>query len=159
MKGVHVTAQDAELEAWLTANPAFRLGITGSRDWTRRSAVWLPLGAMLRHHRRLLIRNGKAKKGADLLVSQWTARLPDRLAEEDPHPADWDAHGNQAGFLRNQEMVDAGLDALMVWANPCKKNSPWCPRGIHPSHGTADCVEKARAAGVPILFSPEGLNW
>lgn len=153
-----MTAELEDLEAWLAANPPFRLGITGSRDWTSRSSVWVPMNRMLRHHRRLVVRNGKAKKGADRLVSDWTVRFPDHLVLEDPHPADWSL-GNHAGFLRNQEMVDAGMDALMVWANPCRKNGPWCPPGVHPSHGTADCVEKARAAGVTILFSSEGMSW
>lgn len=159
MKGVLVTAQDAELEAWLKANPAFRLGVTGSRSFTRRGPVWIPLDRMLQHHRRLIVRNGKCKKGADRLVSDWSERLPDHLVKEAPYRANWQAFGNQAGFLRNQVMVDAGMDALMVWANPCRDNSFWCPPGEHPTHGTADCVKRARAAKIPILFSPEGLSW
>jgi hypothetical protein len=154
-----VKAQDAELAAWLKTNPAFVLGVTGSRGWTRRSSVWVPLTRMLRHHRRLIVRNGKARRGADRHVSDWAERFPDHLVLEDPHPADWGRHGNQAGFLRNQEMVDAGMDALMAWALPCEKKAPWCPPGEHPTHGTFDCVEKARAAGIPIHFSPEGMSW
>lgn len=154
-----MNAQDAELAAWLSANPRFVLGVTGSRDWATRSSVWIPLTQMLRHRKRLLVRNGKAKRGVDRHVSDWTARLPDHLVLEDPHPADWGRHGNQAGFLRNQEMVDAGMDALMAWALPCRKNAPWCPTGEHPTHGTADCVDKARAAGIPVYFSPEGMSW
>lgn len=159
MKGVLVTAQYGELEAELKANPAFRLGVSGSRSWTRRSAVWVPLGRMLQHHRRLVIRNGKCRRGADKLVSEWTERFPDHLVLEDPHPANWHAFGNQAGFLRNKRMVNTGLDALMVWANPCRDNSFWCPPGEHPTHGTADCVKAARAAKVTIHFSPEGMSW
>lgn len=154
-----MNTQDAEPATQLNANPAFVLGVTGSRDWTSRRSVWLPLNQMLWHHRRLIVRNGKARKGVDRLVGEWTERFPDHLVLEDPHPADWGRHGNQAGFLRNQEMVDAGMDALMAWALPCRKNAPWCPPGRHPTHGTFDCVEKARAAGITVYFSPEGMSW
>lgn len=154
-----MNAEHGELETWFDLNPAFRLGVTGSRDWTDRPSVWVPLGRMLTRHRYLIVRNGKAKKGLDPLVSQWAEKFEDHIVFEDPHPADWDTHGHQAGFLRNQEMADAGLDALMAWANPCTRRKPWCPKGEHPSHGTADMVKKARAAGVPVFFSPEGMSW
>lgn len=154
-----MNAQDAEPEAELSANPRFVLGVTGSSTWVRKATVWLPLNQMLRHHGRLLVRNGKAKRGVDRFVGEWSARFPDHLVLEDPHPADWDLHGKAAGFLRNQEMVDLGMGALMAWALPCRKNSRWCPPGEHPTHGTADCVKKARAAKIPIYFSPEGMSW
>lgn len=137
----------------------FELIVTGSRDWLDRRSVWLPLNRLLGHHGRLLVRNGKAKRGVDKHVSDWCERFDDSLVLEDPHPADWDAFGFQAGFRRNQEMVDAGAGAVMAWANPCRKNGRWCPPGMHPSHGTADCVKKGRAAGIPIYFSPEGMSW
>jgi hypothetical protein len=114
---------------------------------------------MLTHRRHLIVRNGMLERGVDLFVSEWAKKFEDHIVFEDPHPADWTAHGNQAGPIRNQEMVDAGLDALMVWAKPCRRRKPWCPPGVHPSHGTFDCVKKARAAKVPIHFSPDGLNW
>lgn len=154
-----MNTQDAELEAWLASNPAFVLGVTGSRGWARRRSVWVPLNRMLSHHRRLIVRNGKAKKGVDSHVSDWTALFPDHIVQEDPHPARWDLYGSQAGFRRNQEMVDAGMDALMAWALPCDQRKPWCPPGEHPTHGTFDCVEKARAAGITVHFSPEGMSW
>ena len=56
-----MNAQVAELEAVLADNPAFVLGVTGSRGWASRRSVWLPLNRMLQHHRRLVVRNGKAK--------------------------------------------------------------------------------------------------
>lgn len=154
-----MNAQRAKLEAQLLANPRFVLGITGSRDWTGRRSVWVPATAMLRHHRRLAVRNGMCRRGADRLMHEWSERFDDSVVLEIPHPADWDLHGKASGFVRNQEMVDAGMNALMVWANPCPRRTRWCPPGEHPSHGTADCVEKARAAGITIHFSPEGMSW
>jgi len=154
-----VSAQDESLATWFTMNPAFRLGVTGSSTWTSRTSVWVPLNRMLKRHQYLIVRNGKAKRGVDRFVGEWAEKFEDHIVFEDPHPADWTAHGNRAGFIRNQELVDAGLDALMAWAKPCRKKKPWCPPGEHPTHGTFDCVEKARAAKVPIHFSPDGLSW
>lgn len=99
------------------------------------------------------------KRGVDHFMHEWSEMFDDSVVLEIPHPADWDLHRKAAGFVRNQEMVDARMDALMVWANPCSKRTRWCPPGEHPSHGTADCVERARVAKVPIHFSPEGMSW
>lgn len=155
-------AQDGSVATLLDSNlPSLCLIVTGSRDWLDRRSVWNPLNQVRRGYpgRRILIRNGKARKGVDHLVSRWTERYAHLGIEEDPHRADWDIHGNQAGFLRNQEMVDAGADFLMAWANPCTKNAPWCPKVIHPSHGTAHCVDRAKEAGIRVLFSPLGMSW
>lgn len=155
-----MSAQQEPTATGLDLNsPYFELIVTGSRDWSGRASVWKPLNRMLIQHRRLLIRNGKNKRGADRLVSDWAERFKDSLVLEDPYLPDWDAFGNYAGNLRNQRMVDAGAQAVMAWANPCRKNGRWCPPGEHPSHGTADCVKRARAAKIPVYFSPEGMSW
>ena len=154
-----MNAQRAELEAQLLANPRFVLGVTGSRNWTSRRSVWIPATTMLRHHRRIAVRNGMCRRGVDRFMHEWAEKFDSSVVLEIPHVADWSPDNRAAGFLRNQEMVNAGMDALMAWALPCAKRTRWCPAGEHPSHGTADCVEKAREAGIPIHFSPEGMSW
>ncbi|MCP9209675.1 SLOG family protein [Streptomyces sp. NEAU-Y11] len=146
-----------ELEALLAST--FTLIVTGSRDWRDRRSIWMPLDKLLQGHGRIAVRNGKARKGLDRLVSEWAvARMHDG-AIEIPHRADWDAHGWRAGFLRNGEMVDAGANSLLAWANPCRKEDRrWCPPGEHPSHGTADCARRARAAGIPVFSCPLGMQ-
>jgi hypothetical protein len=52
------------------------------------------------------------------------------------YPADWARHGNAAGLVRNQQMLDDGKPDLAV-AFPGGK-------------GTADMVRRARKAGIPI---------
>jgi hypothetical protein len=49
--------------------------------------------------------------------------------------ADWTKHGKAAGPIRNQEMIDEA-DALAAF-----------PGG----RGTADCVRRAKAKGIPIF--------
>lgn len=141
--------------------PTLYLIVTGSRGWTDRPSVWSPLTGLVRANpgRRIVVRNGKCKKGLDLLVSGWTDRAARLGVEEIPYETDWDRFGNGAGHVRNQVMVDAGADLLMAWAKPCRLNRRWCPEGPHATHGTADCVGRARAAGIPVFFSPLGMSW
>lgn len=123
----------------------FRWGVTGGRtfsDWNLVAVVIsaLPDGVLVHG----------AASGADDLCAKWWTRMLDRIDE--PHPADWgrecdarcthpkreDDRGNYcpaAGPLRNQEMVDSGLDLLIVF-----------PGG----RGTADMVRRARAQDIEI---------
>ena len=74
--------------------------------------------------------------GADRLADQWAESRKIKLIKR--HPADWAKHGNAAGPIRNQEMLDDNrhLDVIVAF-----------PGG----RGTADMVRRARAAGIPIL--------
>jgi hypothetical protein len=80
-------------------------------------------------------------KGADLLAATW-AVARNALRRDVPRiiihefPADWDAHGKAAGPLRNQRMIDEGKPDLVV--------------AFPGGSGTADCVRRARAAGIPV---------
>lgn len=136
-----------------------RLIVTGSRNWRGAASVWTPLDALLGRHGQLTVLNGKASRGLDQLVSEWAAERREDGVTEIPFEADWDRYRNRAGPIRNQAMVDAGADMLLAWASPCRKGDPWCPPGVHPSHGTADCVKKAQVAQIPVHFCPRGLSW
>lgn len=54
----------------------------------------------------------------------------------DRFPADWLKHGKRAGPLRNQAMVDSKPDLVVAF-----------PGG----RGTADCVQRAKMAGIPVI--------
>lgn len=76
--------------------------------------------------------------GADALCDEW-ARGSQRNCigvTVDVYPAEWSKHGKAAGPIRNQEMVDAGPDVVVAF-----------PGGS----GTADCVRRARKAGIPVI--------
>lgn len=108
---------------------AMRIGVTGGRDFDGWHLVvhtlrQMPESAVLVHG---------AAPGADSLCAEWWD-MQGRVVEA--HPADWETHGKAAGPLRNQEMVDSGLDLLLVF-----------PGG----RGTADMRSRAEAAGVHIL--------
>lgn len=115
-----------------------RIGVTGGRDYDGWNAVihaliQMPADAVLVHG---------ACTGADSLCVDWWGNIRGRRCE--PHPADWEKHGKAAGPLRNQEMVDSGLDLLIAF-----------PGG----RGTADMVQRATKAGVRIIHAvPQRLS-
>jgi len=67
--------------------------------------------------------HGKAWANANKIpVSKW--------------PANWDAYGNAAGPIRNQQMVDRADALIAVWDGK--------------SSGTADVIAKAKAKGLRV---------
>ena len=75
-----------------------------------------------------------AAPGADSLAAGWANEHG--LAVR-AFPAAWDLHGKAAGPLRNQQMLDEGRPDLVV--------------AFMGGRGTADMVERATLAGVPVL--------
>ncbi|WP_306365350.1 SLOG family protein [Nocardia sp. CC227C] len=144
----------------------FRVIVTGSRAYPCEDDVWEALAMAIAEHcdvgDTFTVVHGACPTGADAAVVTWFA-LPDggsgvKLVEE-PHPAYWetnclpDCHHqprrNRAGRLycpaagtrRNAEMVALGAD--LVLAFPLEG-----PRAR--SRGTWDCVDRARAAEIPV---------
>ena len=158
-EGRAVLPQHADGAATLPVDSSpFRVIITGSRDWKGIASVWEPLDRLLSSKGRVLVIHGQCPTGADFLAAEWVDEYKNEGASEKAHPADW-TQGKQAGPDRNAVMVNEGADMVLAFANPCRKRKPWCPSGQHPSHGTADCVKRARAAGIPVYFCPRGQKW
>lgn len=72
-------------------------------------------------------------RGADTLAIQWSRKwdLPVSF-----FPADWNKHGRSAGHIRNQQMLDQGKPDLVV--------------AFPGGRGTANMIERAKTAGVPV---------
>lgn len=113
------------------ATPPFRMAVTGGRRYTNRFKVYGDLDRVLAKHRHVVLIHGDGT-GADALAKQWAGS---RKVKTEPHPADWDTHGKAAGPLRNQQMVDSGLDGCVAFQG---------------GHGTADMVSRCKKAGVPV---------
>lgn len=108
-----------------------KLIVCGGREWRDAGAVDRVL--TMAHERNgiaLLITGGA--KGADSLAARWAhaAAIPYLTAS-----ADWERHGDAAGPIRNQWMLDQQVDGVIAF-----------PGG----RGTAHMVKIAREAGVPV---------
>lgn len=66
--------------------------------------------------------------GTDFAVVNWTGY--------EGFPADWDTHGKAAGHIRNQQMLDSGIDLAIQF-----------PGG----RGTADMRRRLDKAGVRVI--------
>lgn len=110
--------------------------VCGSRGWTDEQAIIDRLTALPAGVTIVVGYNPKtgSPRGADKLA-YLVARVL-RLDVE-THPADWEQHGNRAGFVRNKEMVDAGADLCLAF---------WDGQ----SSGTRDTMDRAYVEGIPV---------
>lgn len=109
-----------------------KLLVCGGRDYTDRAALYKALDHL--HARRTieLVIHGAAR-GADSLAAEWAGA---RGIQSKAFPALWHAYGKAAGWIRNQHMLDAGQpDGVVAF-----------PGG----RGTADMINRAHTAGVPV---------
>lgn len=71
-------------------------------------------------------------RGADQLGEAWAESLKIPVER---YPADWETHGKKAGFIRNQQMLDSGIDFAIQF-----------PGG----NGTRDMRRRLDKAGVTV---------
>lgn len=107
--------------------------VCGGRDFQDRDALFAVLDRLHQQTGITKIVHGGAK-GADTLGAIWGLLHGVFSAG---YPAQWDAYGKRAGFIRNQEMIDVEQIDLVVA----------CPGG----NGTADMVKRATKAGIKIV--------
>lgn len=72
-------------------------------------------------------------RGADAMAEEWAHRMALYVTAVE---ADWRKHGNAAGPIRNQEMLDKHKPSLVV--------------AFPGGRGTADMVRRAREAGIDV---------
>lgn len=128
-----------------------RILVTASREWTDVVTLHTALNEVYASWRRscpqdkeFVVVHGKAR-GGDMMAHRWaqTAFWWDPRIHPEDHPADWERYGKAAGHIRNQEMVDTGVDRCLGF-----------PLGRSP--GTRGCMKIAKKAGVPVKrFSPQ----
>jgi hypothetical protein len=121
----------------------YRVLVTGSRDWPTPNAVWAALNdarfeAVL-SGRPLVVVHGACPNGADTHASQWAeiAAQFTRSVTEEAHPANWQINGKQAGFIRNQHMVNLGADVCLAFIR-------------NGSRGASHTAALAEQAGIPV---------
>lgn len=119
-----------------------RLLICGDRNWTDNDYIYRRLKALQQGYLAppaLWMIHGGAK-GADTAAQAAAILLG---IPYDVYPAEWDKYGRAAGPIRNQQMLDSGVDE--VWA---------FHHDLSQSKGTAHMVGIARKAGVPTVVFP-----
>lgn len=105
-----------------------RVIVTGGRKFADAAAVDRELSRLTPT---LIVAGGAS--GADMLAVDWAfkRKIPFIIIN-----AQWKIHGKAAGPIRNSRMIAEGADLVVAF-----------PGGT----GTADCVRKARAAGIEVL--------
>lgn len=117
---------------------AFRILVTGSRDWTDENLI---AGALLHEVSRrpssetITVVHGAAR-GADKVAARVAVHYG---WQAEAHPADWDGYGKSAGFIRNAEMVALGADVCLAFYKQGAGNK-----------GTDHCASQAGNAGIPV---------
>lgn len=104
-----------------------RILVTGSRSWPSSKVIERALFEHARFGDTLV--SGACPKGADAMAERyWQGYGP-----IERHPADWNAHGKRAGFVRNSEMVALGADICLAFIHDHSKGASM----------TADLAHKA----------------
>ena len=116
----------------------YRVLVCGGRDYKdykHAEAVLNHIDGTLSAERTLVIVEGGAK-GADELAHMWATSHSKQVQT---YTAQWDLYGKKAGPIRNQEMLDSGVDLVVAF-----------PGWLH-SKGTEDMVRRAHEAHVRIV--------
>ncbi len=111
-----------------------RVLVCGDRDWTDKVKIHCSLQ---RFGRKDTVINGKCR-GADELSSE-VAKILEIPVEE--YPAEWSRYNRGAGPIRNQTMLDTGIDLVIA-----------CHSDLANSKGTKDMVNRALKAGVTVEY-------
>lgn len=107
------------------------VGVTGGRDYTDLDHVYEVIAEL--NPIPELIAHGDAR-GLDLMVKFVCKELNISTKE---FPANWKIYNKASGPIRNQEMIDFGLDLLLVF-----------PGG----KGTKDMTNRAIKAKIPVRY-------
>ncbi|MEU7170370.1 SLOG family protein [Micromonospora tulbaghiae] len=141
----------------------FRLLVSGSRSWLRRTVSHdgLTIATVLNEAAAeaaragrpgLIVVHGACLDGADKVADGWALERR-RLGwpvQPERHPADWRRHDKRAGFVRNKAMVARGAHRCVAFIDVCRKRSADCvARPVHGSHHATHCADKAEQAGIP----------
>jgi hypothetical protein len=107
-----------------------RVLVCGDRNWTDKQKIKDRLSQLPQW---AIIVEGEAR-GADSLARECAEELG---MEIEAYPANWKKYGKAAGPVRNQQMLDSGIDLVIAF-------HPY----ITSSKGTKDMVRRAKLARI-----------
>lgn len=113
-----------------------RLLVTGSRDFSDEIVIASGLADVVGRYGNpaVTLVHGDAR-GVDKTAAAIGKRLGWNIEK---YPADWVRWGNAAGPIRNQIMVDTGAEVCVAFK-------------AEGSKGTADCIKRAKRAGIRVF--------
>lgn len=113
-----------------------RILVTGDRNWREARLVYNQvLAHVTADPERYTVIHGDAR-GADTYAEVCAQLLG---VPTEPHPAKWEL-GRGAGVIRNQEMLDSGIDLVLAFHHD-----------LDNSRGTKDMVARAEKHGVEVV--------
>ena len=118
-----------------TVKPDFRVIIAGGRDFNDYSLLKAKCDKILANKgqtHNIVVITGAAR-GADSLGEQYARENGYAI---DSRPADWNAHGKSAGFIRNVQMANSANALIAFWDGN--------------SHGTKHMIETAIHKGLEV---------
>lgn len=118
-----------------------RLLICGDRNWTDKEKIKSVIKVMLDRHGSITVIQGEAR-GADRLAKEAALELGCEVLS---FPANWTKHGQAAGPIRNQQMLEEGKPEYVIAFH----------ENIHQSKGTKDMVTRSRKAGLTAIVIGE----
>lgn len=116
-----------------------RVLICGDREWKDHAYIFDRLDDLRPFYGIDVVIEGCAR-GADRLAETWAKA---RNVPVEHFPAAWDKYGKNAGWLRNEKMLNAEPDLVIAFHT-----------ALQQSKGTAHMVKIAKAAGVQTLVFP-----
>jgi hypothetical protein len=114
-----------------------RVLVCGDREWDRYEEILDKLTFLQKIHGEFTVVEGEAR-GADRLAREAAEQLG---LPVEPHPAHWDLYGRAAGPIRNQEMLDSGIDLVVAFHSDLER-----------SKGTRHMVTIAEKRGVDVVI-------
>jgi hypothetical protein len=119
-----------------------RIAVTGGRYYEARSFVEAALSNALARYGKFILIHGDCPSGLDRIASNWSRRQAGKVFEV-RCPADWNdpslrlvGAAKMAGFARNETMLREFRPKLLM--------------AFPGSSGTRNCVDTAKALGIPI---------
>ena len=111
-----------------------RVMITGSRKWTDTGVIKNAFRDTYSEMGAFTLVSGHCPTGADA-IGEFLAKKAGLSVEI--HPARWEVFGKAAGFIRNEEMINSGVDLVLAFI---KDNSP----------GSTHAAKVAELAGISV---------
>lgn len=119
-----------------------RIIYTGDRHWSDPHTVYSVLTGLQEQFPGHTVVHGAAK-GADRHVNTIAKRLGLPI---EPHPADWNAYGRRAGYVRNAEMAKLGAGLVVGFKADIDTTLL--------TGGTEMMIRLALKAGIPAVLFP-----